>query len=106
MAPLDNACCDTKPGGCGENEGDCDNDSHCQRGLICVMNNCNFGSFNSGTDCCTRERSGNHIIFVGFSLIKMRKFRNGARFDYFSIRGHYIQSANSKTFQSHSVGQD
>ena len=70
---MDNDCCDTKPGGCGENEGDCDNDSHCQRGLICVMNNCNFGSFDSDTDCCTRERSGNYNIFEGFPLIKIRK---------------------------------
>ena len=36
---------------CGENEGDCDKDSHCKSGLKCGNNNCPSG-FPSSFDCC------------------------------------------------------
>ena len=44
---------------CGENEGDCDNDSHCKAGLKCGTDNCpsNFPSY---YDCCYKE-SGNSL---------------------------------------------
>ena len=48
---TDWSCCDNKPGGCGENEGDCDNDSHCKAGLKCGTDNCPSG-FPSIYDCC------------------------------------------------------
>ena len=54
-APYDTECCDNKVGKCGENEGDCDDDSQCKPGLICIYNSCPLGSesnFNAGTDCC------------------------------------------------------
>ena len=37
---------------CGEGEGDCDKDSHCNDGLVCGTNNCGPG-FPTGFDCCT-----------------------------------------------------
>ena len=48
---TDASCCNNKPGGCGENEGDCDNDSHCKAGLKCGTDNCP-SSFPSSYDCC------------------------------------------------------
>ena len=33
--PLNDGCCSFKLGGCGENEGGCDDDSQCQGDLIC-----------------------------------------------------------------------
>ena len=38
-------CCQTKPGGCLVNEGDCDQDYECSKGLRCGHKNCNW--FNS-----------------------------------------------------------
>ena len=46
------ACCNNKPGKCGEGEGDCDYDSHCKAGLKCGVNNCPSGFPSSGYDCC------------------------------------------------------
>ena len=37
---------------CGEGEGDCDKDSHCNDGLVCGTNNCG-PDFPTGFDCCT-----------------------------------------------------
>ena len=54
--PLNDGCCSFKLGGCGENEGGCDDDSQCQGDLICGSGNCPTGSgsnFNSETNCCT-----------------------------------------------------
>merc|ERR1712223_1094668 len=34
-------CCATKTGGCGEGEGDCDNDGECAGALMCGRNSCN-----------------------------------------------------------------
>ena len=48
---TDASCCNNKPGGCGVNEGDCDNDSHCKAGLKCGTDNCP-SSFPSSWDCC------------------------------------------------------
>ena len=56
-SPHDWGCCKHKAEKCGENEGDCDDDSQCQDGLICGTNNCPTGSgsnFGSGSDCCTK----------------------------------------------------
>ena len=50
-APLDTSCCNNKSEKCGENEGDCDNDSHCKPGLKCGKDNCPSG-FPSDYDCC------------------------------------------------------
>ena len=49
--PLSTSCCDNKPEKCGENEGDCDTDSHCKPGLTCGIDNCPSG-FPSNYDCC------------------------------------------------------
>jgi len=35
------SCCATKTGGCGEGEGDCDNDGECAGALVCGRNSCN-----------------------------------------------------------------
>ena len=58
---TDVSCCNNKPGGCGENEGDCDNESHCKAGLKCGTDNCP-SSFPSDYDCCYkgRPRPGTH----------------------------------------------
>ena len=46
-----NSCC-TSSNQCGVGEGDCDNDSDCQSGLVCGENNCVGNVFDSGDDCC------------------------------------------------------
>ena len=44
-------CC--KPDNqCGQDEGDCDNDTDCLNGYICGNNNCP-SEFASSHDCCT-----------------------------------------------------
>ena len=56
LEPDCTACyssCNKKPGKCGENEGDCDYDSHCKAGLKCGSDNCPSG-FPSYYDCCYR----------------------------------------------------
>ena len=50
-APKDKSCCNKKAEKCGENEGDCDKDSHCKAGLKCGKDNCPSG-FPSSYDCC------------------------------------------------------
>merc|ERR1719433_1837532 len=50
-APKDKSCCNKKAEKCGENEGDCDKDSHCKSGLKCGNDNCPSG-FPSNYDCC------------------------------------------------------
>merc|ERR1719433_686847 len=50
-APKDKSCCNKKAEKCGENEGDCDKDSHCKAGLKCGTDNCPSG-FPSNYDCC------------------------------------------------------
>ena len=50
-APKDKSCCNKKAEKCGENEGDCDKDSHCKAGLKCGNDNCPSG-FPSNYDCC------------------------------------------------------
>ena len=52
---------------CGDDEGDCDDDSECRNDLICGANNCmwfknvnntDFGyHVNDGPDCCTGNKS-------------------------------------------------
>ena len=52
VAPNDDkSCCNNKAEKCGENEGNCDKDSHCKPGLKCGMGNCPNG-FPSDYDCC------------------------------------------------------
>jgi len=47
-----NSCC-TSTNRCGEAEGDCDEDSDCQPGLICGTQNCpKFSAFSANDDCC------------------------------------------------------
>ena len=56
-SPMKKDCCRDKVERCGENEGDCDDDSQCKPGFICGTNNCPTGSgshFNQWTDCCTK----------------------------------------------------
>ena len=68
-----------KEGKCGENEGDCDNDSQCKDGLVCGSNNCPTGSgsnFNSNTDCCTKIESGIFPCLMGFILRFLAKIFN------------------------------
>ena len=40
---------------CDENQGDCDNDSHCKRGLKCGHDNCPL-EFPIEYDCCYRGK--------------------------------------------------
>ena len=64
LEPDCTACyssCNKKPGKCGENEGDCDYDSHCKAGLKCGSDNCPSG-FPSYYDCCYKL-SGILILF-------------------------------------------
>ena len=58
-APKNIQCCNKKTEKCGENEGDCDMDSHCKTGLKCGTDNCPIG-FPSFYDCCYKE-SGNSL---------------------------------------------
>jgi len=46
------SCCDSRPDGCPEGEGDCDMDSHCAGELVCGEDNCNGSGFDSTDDCC------------------------------------------------------
>ena len=45
-----NCCHSSSP--CKEDEGDCDNDSDCESGLVCGTNNCASDFPSSGYDCC------------------------------------------------------
>ena len=48
------SCCSTS-NKCGEDEGDCDKDSHCKDGLKCGKNNCSKKSglqWDATDDCC------------------------------------------------------
>ena len=40
---------------CGENEGDCDEDNQCEKGLNCGTNNCEGVEFDEGDDCCSKS---------------------------------------------------
>ena len=58
------SCCKTS-NKCGEGEGDCDNDSHCQANLICGKDNCNAAlGFPSSYDCCYDPNTGNFAIIT------------------------------------------
>jgi len=46
------SCCDSKPDGCLEGEGDCDTDSHCAGDLVCGKDNCVGEGFDKSDDCC------------------------------------------------------
>ena len=49
-----NSCCSTTDK-CGEDEGDCDNDSDCKEGLKCGNDNCSQKSgfqWDTADDCC------------------------------------------------------
>ena len=43
---------------CGENEGDCDDDSQCKPGLVCGEDNCNSidSRFAGDADCCVKGK--------------------------------------------------
>ena len=62
--PKDPSCCNKKTEKCGENEGDCDNDSHCKAGLKCGTDNCPSG-FPSLYDCCYKPSS---IVYCGEAI--------------------------------------
>ena len=62
--PKDPSCCNKNTEKCGENEGDCDFDSHCKAGLKCGTNNCPSG-FPSDYDCCYKESS---IVYCGEAI--------------------------------------
>ena len=48
---TDKNCCSASHK-CGENQGDCDNDSDCKHGLKCGTDNCPSGFPNKSFDCC------------------------------------------------------
>jgi len=51
-----NACNSTNP--CGENEGDCDDNSDCDGSLVCGVDNChtiNSGIISTTSDCCIQK---------------------------------------------------
>ena len=52
----DGAC--TLSNKCGEGQGDCDTDSECKDGLICVRNSCagQAGENGDGSDCCYKRK--------------------------------------------------
>ncbi len=55
--PLQSVCtggdsCCTEEYPCGEGEGDCDNDDHCEGDLVCGKNNCVGDTFEDADDCC------------------------------------------------------
>ena len=49
------SCCSTSHK-CDENQGDCDNDSHCKSGLKCGTDNCPLGFPNKAYDCCYKPK--------------------------------------------------
>ena len=52
------ACC-SKMNKCGEDEGDCDSDSHCKDGLKCGNSNCSQKSgyqWDATDDCCYSKK--------------------------------------------------
>ena len=65
-AGVDNGCC-TSDEPCGEGDGDCDNDSHCEGDLVCGTDNCPWGD---GDDCCIPPGENNHFnVFCFFCFI-------------------------------------
>jgi len=46
------SCCNSKPGGCLVEEGDCDYDDHCAGDLVCGEDNCVGVGFDGTDDCC------------------------------------------------------
>jgi len=47
------SCCQNRPWHrCGIGEGDCDQDTDCERGLVCGKDNCQGSGFDSTDDCC------------------------------------------------------
>ena len=82
------SCCKTS-NKCGEGEGDCDKDSHCQANLICGKDNCNAAlGFPSSYDCCYDPNTGNFAIITlnkkgGWLTQLINKIQ-----DYFIIAWH------------------
>ena len=58
-------CC-TSSTPCGENEGDCDDDSDCFGNLKCGVDNCNNSTFSWWEDCCYDPAKG-EFVFPDFS---------------------------------------
>ena len=57
--------------GCGEGEGDCDNDSHCKPGLYCVHD---IGPTHPSLDICTVNRwklTANRVLAIGLGTLRM-----------------------------------
>ena len=51
---------------CAENEGDCENDNHCQDGLSCGTDNCpNSLGFHSDIDCCHVLCDSDYDVWIG-----------------------------------------
>jgi hypothetical protein len=60
------SCCTTR-NRCGEDEGDCDNDSDCKAGLKCGQDNCSQKSgflWNPADDCCYRPGRNLFAFFI------------------------------------------
>jgi len=54
----DIASCCTRSKPCKEGQGDCDNNYHCESGLLCGTNNCDKSKFPSGnSDCCEKPKA-------------------------------------------------
>jgi len=75
----DDSCCDSRPDGCPEGEGDCDMDSHCAGELVCGEDNCNGSGFDSTDDCCknaTKPIVDGSDITVTISCNQMKRAHN------------------------------
>ena len=69
---TDVSCCSTFHK-CDENQGDCDYDSHCKRGLKCGDNNCPL-EFPSNYDCCFNPK-GKYVFYLHY-LITIKQIPN------------------------------
>merc|ERR1712183_136879 len=62
---------------CGENEGDCDDDSQCKPGLVCGEDNCNSidSRFASHADCCVKAYTPPPITRILTSRTSMTRLQ-------------------------------
>ena len=92
-AGVNNGCC-TSIQPCKVDDGDCDDDTHCEGSLKCGVANCNrtkYPSFEANDDCCYNPK-GEFLILV--YLLKYSEIISNFLLQYI-----YIQGDPRKTIQ-------
>ena len=91
---TDKNCCSASHK-CGENQGDCDNDSHCKSGLKCGKDNCPAGFPSAFYDCCynPKEPGKNALLY---QIVYFPHYKTFINFNQISQKWSWMPKKVSK----------